>query len=71
VQLTICQHILTRHDELRERARQLLEQARREAAARGNNPQLTAQSPVKVRAVRYSGLEVSVVAIVVYLCYCL
>jgi len=50
VQLTICQHILTRHDELRERARQLLEQARREAAARGNNPQLIAQSPVRVRS---------------------
>lgn len=50
VQLTICQHILTRHDELRERARQLLEQARREAAARGINSQVTVQSPVKVRS---------------------
>jgi hypothetical protein len=50
VQLTICQHILTRHDELRERARQLLEQARRDAATRCNNSQVTAQSPVKVRS---------------------
>jgi len=50
VQLKICQHILTRHDELRERARQLLEQARREAAGRGNAPQLKAHSPVKVRS---------------------
>ncbi|KAJ9576955.1 hypothetical protein L9F63_006481, partial [Diploptera punctata] len=40
-------HILTRHGELRERARQLLEQAKREAAARGNVPHVTAQSPVK------------------------
>ena len=50
MQLKICQHILTRHDELRERARQLLEQARRETAGRGNAPQLTVQSPVKVRS---------------------
>ncbi|XP_067006854.2 EH domain-binding protein 1 [Anabrus simplex] len=40
-------HILTRHDELRERARQLLEQARREAAARGSYSQSMARSPVK------------------------
>ncbi|KAK7790995.1 hypothetical protein R5R35_011455 [Gryllus longicercus] len=40
-------HILTRHDELRERARQLLEQARREAAARGGYTHTAAQSPVQ------------------------
>ncbi|XP_049830538.1 EH domain-binding protein 1 isoform X1 [Schistocerca gregaria] len=39
--------ILTRHDELRERARQLLEQARREVTIRGTNSHLTVQSPVK------------------------
>ncbi|KAF4532311.1 hypothetical protein B566_EDAN010812 [Ephemera danica] len=32
------QHMLSRHDELRERARQLLEQARREAIVRGSAP---------------------------------
>ncbi|CAG2063543.1 unnamed protein product, partial [Timema podura] len=41
------QHILSRHDELRERARQLLEQARREAANRGSAVPSSAQSPVK------------------------
>ncbi|PSN41828.1 hypothetical protein C0J52_14504 [Blattella germanica] len=50
-------HILTRHDELRERARQLLEQARREAAARGNMPQVTAQSPVKAEEERQQQLR--------------
>nr|CAD7568752.1 unnamed protein product [Timema californicum] len=40
-------HILSRHDELRERARQLLEQARREAANRGSVVPSSAQSPVK------------------------
>lgn len=46
--LIFNQRTLSRHDELRERARQLLEQARREAAIRGNNGQLLVQSPVKV-----------------------
>lgn len=56
--LTRQQHrILTRHDELRERARQLLEQARREAAGRGNVPQLTAQSPVKYEEERQQQLR--------------
>jgi len=50
-------HILTRHDELRERARQLLEQARREAAGRGNAPQLTAVSPVKCEEERQQQLR--------------
>jgi hypothetical protein len=50
-------HILTRHDELRERARQLLEQARREAAGRGNAPQLKAHSPVKYEEERQQQLR--------------
>lgn len=50
-------HILTRHDELRERARQLLEQARREAACRGNAPQLRAHSPVKYEEERQQQLR--------------
>ncbi|PNF35621.1 hypothetical protein B7P43_G01880 [Cryptotermes secundus] len=50
-------HILTRHDELRERARQLLEQARREAAARGINSQVTVQSPVKCEEERQQQLR--------------
>ncbi|XP_063245099.1 EH domain-binding protein 1-like isoform X2 [Bacillus rossius redtenbacheri] len=50
-------HILSRHDELRERARLLLEQARREAANRGSTALSPVQSSVKAEEERQQQLR--------------
>ncbi|KAK6619087.1 hypothetical protein RUM44_003469 [Polyplax serrata] len=48
---------LSRHNELRERARQLLEQARREAASRGITTQSLARTPLKCEEERQQQLR--------------